>query len=40
MRNFKGFIYFFQSGAAHSDAYFIECVFVSSIRQNNLGLLN
>ena len=29
MRNFKGFVYFFQSGTGHSGGYFVECFFVT-----------
>ena len=29
MRNFKGFVYFFQSGTQHSDGYFVQCFFVT-----------
>ena len=28
MRNFKGFVYFFQSGTRLSDGYFVQCFFV------------
>lgn len=40
MRNFKGFIYYFESGTQHSGGYFVECFFVTGEMQYNMRVAN
>ena len=40
MRNFKGFVYFFQSGTQHSDGYFVECLFITGKMHYNMRMVN
>ncbi len=40
MRNFKGFVYFFQSGTLHSDGYFVQCFFITGECVLKKGFVN